>query len=507
MAAEECIFKFKYECSDNDKLMHSLPKKEGVSGRIDSVIRASEVYKDHIAQQLRQSLEKDPDYCFAYHKTCVSRYATPKSYKRKTPSDHPPETPCKRLRRSEVETIDFKAQCLFCCETCQLKGEDKKNPNKWSQNKAYQFSVLTTESNSETGTVEQVILSKCAERKDAWGNEVRIRISCCGDLVAAESRYHVKCRTSFMFMKNLAKSELPEKPKCEEDVAFEALIRDLSNERGSYNSVSLHALYESKGGAILSRLELFDAVQKHFGDNTLVMHVNGYVKMLVFKHKAFSVLQMLKDDNENDVGGTMSAIKTLSKTVKKEAKEIHTDTEKYQRKISKENMSESAPESLKDFLNTLASGFGDSLTGLMICNMVTGHLSGHPTPLQIALGIFLRGRKRYIKQFYAYGITCSYDEMRRFRKSAAIDSYLKTVEGSRESSGNKLRQYIADNFDCKVTHALAMISIGPPCDENDSYDDTIPRISKTDSSKPVRSFGDEENDDDMNVLADYTGKK
>ena len=92
--------------------------------------------------------------------------------------------------------------------------------------------------------------------------------------------------------------------------------------------------------------------------------------------------------------------------------------------------------------------------------------------------------------------------MRRFRKSSAKVAYLKPIRKEDVPSVTMFRQFIIDNFDCAVTHALAMITIGPPGNREVDYDDMIPQIKKGEMSKPVCG-GDEDN----MALVQYTGQK
>ena len=68
---------------------------------------------------------------------------------------------------------------------------------------------------------------------------------------------------------------------------------------------------------------------------------------------------------------------------------------------------------------------------------------------------------------------------------------------------SKLRHLVIENFHCAVTHAPAMITIGPAEEGETNYDAKIPRIMKSDMSKPVRSHRDGK--DDMSIVA-YTGQ-
>ncbi len=65
--------------------------------------------------------------------------------------------------------------------------------------------------------------------------------------------------------------------------------------------------------------------------------------------------------------------------------------------------------------------------------------------------------------------------MKRFRKSSAIAAFQTSLT---PSPVTPLYQIIVDNFDCAMTHAMAMITIGPSVHEEANYDETIPRVKK-----------------------------
>ncbi|KAK3880168.1 hypothetical protein Pcinc_011069 [Petrolisthes cinctipes] len=98
----------------------------------------------------------------------------------------------------------------------------------------------------------------------------------------------------------------------------------------------------------------------------------------------------------------------------------------------------------------------------MIGNIVNGIVCGRPTPLQIALGVTL-SRKSLIEDFSVLGVTCTYDEVRLFKGSAAASaSRDPSPIGSAEDG---LIQTIAYNFDAEIaspngltsTHPLALL--------------------------------------------------
>ena len=79
-------------------------------------------------------------------------------------------------------------------------------------------------------------------------------------------------------------------------------------------------------------------------------------------------------------------------------------------------------------LQKLSPSLGaESLTSLHIGNIVTSMLRNHATPLQIALEVLIN-RKKIIKHMFDYKVTCSYDELRRYKKSSIYSGEIHKAE-------------------------------------------------------------------------------
>ena len=136
-----------------------------------------------------------------------------------------------------------------------------------------------------------------------------------------------------------------------------------------------------------------------------------------------------------------------------------------------------------------------TLPALLIGNIVTSIISNNPTNLQIALGNLIRDSKSFINQMYQFEVSCSCDEILRFKKSAALAATNDIqLSGIHEGDGG-LIQTLVDNFDADIssqngkltTRSLAML-ITQPCtqpDENQNILSTIPRVSKEDMSQQI----------------------
>ena len=99
------------------------------------------------------------------------------------------------------------------------------------------------------------------------------------------------------------------------------------------------------------------------------------------------------------------------------------------------------------------------------------------TPLQIALDVQLRDSKEQVKAFHDYGVTCSYDELLRFKESVvhAVNASMHLTGLKSEVGG--LIQGVGDNFDQQIssqngklqTHSMALLMT--QTDSNRNQDD------------------------------------
>ena len=109
---------------------------------------------------------------------------------------------------------------------------------------------------------------------------------------------------------------------------------------------------------------------------------------------------------------------------------------------------------------------------------------------------------------YDYHVTCSYDEVLRFKKSAAVAAAKDISQQGISDAKQGLVHVVTDNFDTDIfsangklsTHSLAMI-ITQPTDEGDTQkNDIIRRLQKDEMSQPIA-------DDQDTHLEYYSGQK
>ena len=204
------------------------------------------------------------------------------------------------------------------------------------------------------------------------------------------------------------------------------------------------------------------------------------------------MLNLVNDSDEDELSILTDK---LAKTITSEVRDISVNKARYNVRITKEDISKSVSSTLMDLLGTLSANMDYTLPALLIGNIVTSIISNNLTNLQIALGNLIRDSKSFINQMYQFEVTCSCDEILRFKKSAALAATNDIqLSGIHEGDGG-LIQTLVDNFDADIssqngkltTRSLAML-ITQPCtqpDENQNILSTIPRVSKEDMSQQI----------------------
>lgn len=88
-------------------------------------------------------------------------------------------------------------------------------------------------------------------------------------------------------------------------------------------------------------------------------------------------------------------------------------------------------------------------------NIVNSVINNCPTTLQIALGVVL-GKKSLMEQFYDFSVSCSSDEVLRFKGSAAAAAFKDLNLMGISPQNDELIQVVSDNFDASIYSNLKM---------------------------------------------------
>ena len=91
----------------------------------------------------------------------------------------------------------------------------------------------------------------------------------------------------------------------------------------------------------------------------------------------------------------------------------------------------------------------NELPEILIGNIITRVVRKRPTSLLIDLALLVR-KKKLIKHLYDYKAICSYDEVKRFKASAAVEN-TKNITLNLRNHTKRLVQPAADNVDTRIS--------------------------------------------------------
>ena len=164
----------------------------------------------------------------------------------------------------------------------------------------------------------------------------------------------------------------------------------------------------------------------------------------------------------------------------------------YTTRISKEIAEEAVSSALANLLAAISLKLIENNQALHIGNIDTSCVTNKLTNLQIAPRVLLREKQLIEQCYYAFGICASYDEILRFKASAAHASSNQEELRGLFHSKHGLIQTVADNYDVNVsspnglrsTHPMVLLltqmndSATPEIEENPQTVPVIRRISK-----------------------------
>ena len=128
---------------------------------------------------------------------------------------------------------------------------------------------------------------------------------------------------------------------------------------------------------------------------------------------------MIKDEDDNQE----TALDVVATHIKKECSTMVCKHQTYHTNTSKEIAEESAPDTLQQLLRKMSIG-QKCLPSLLTGNLITSAIKKHPTPFQIALGVYFN-KKKTVKHMHDYLVCCSYDELLVFKKSSVVSKYVQ----------------------------------------------------------------------------------
>lgn len=391
------------------------------------------------------------------HKNCYCSFtskvnvAVKKKADNSTEKDEPPITRC---RRSQAREFDFKKQCLFCSEACLPM--DSKHPDRWDR-------VIQCEKKGagDAPPFKGVVLDYCNTRNDAWSSDVALRCNGVHDLAAAEAQYHLRCYDEF---RKISAKVL--QTVTIDDEHLNLVIDEMyaNQKMRTWTSTELFDMYISHGGQ-LTRKQMFTQVLAHLADDVIVLHLDGCASIVGFRELVGKIVKVVKLDSEDEdeEDGFIRKIKTEARNIPFNNKEYDiTD-------FTCTKMMQQTSATLLRFISKLVSRGSVTKASLSLSQSIQALITNTRNQTTLGLGVKLHhkfGSSDLIHILHQHGFIVSYDEVLRFRKSAAayMDDNVVNLHrmlGLSRTSGIIFGWF--DNFDLLVstpngrreTHAMA----------------------------------------------------
>lgn len=463
MSGKKCLFA---PCSGKDSDF----KISGSKGIATLLNKSSELGDTAIHETLSNIIATDgaSSASVLCHKSCYSSYTSCSRNVSKRKSDSFQSQPGKRIIRSQLSAFEYSKQCLFCGLICEEK--DSKNPNRWNPVKKCQ-----TLDRSGLPSFKDVILSKCDERQDDWAEVVKLRVNGIMDLPAADAQYHSKCYNAFRKVP-IDSSATASKPV---DSCLASVIDHMSaNKSVTWTVSELHDVYVANSGN-LCRKQMLANLCDYYGDAVIVLRVEGCQTIVGFRQYIGKSLKLvgqtgLFNDDDDDVNKVV-------RKVRAEVQNIPLPREYDLGSFTHERVIQDTSPTLLRLVSSLVSR-EETVTkpALTLAQCIQQHISKSWNQTTLGLAVKLHhkyGSSELVRNLNEHGLVVTYDEVLRFRKSAAkyasddADKYLRVLGlerciGPIHSWGDNFDLVVFTPNGCRTTHAMATQFVQLSCPDS-----------------------------------------
>jgi len=318
------------------------------------------------------------------------------------------------------------------------------------------------------------IMKCCDQRSDEWCEKVKLRLTYVKDLPAADVVYHNICSTNFRngkqipqcFQNDNSSGSNPKKPKLgrptdsEKRAAFLSVVEHLEandEEQTTVNDLILRMAQNlGQDNEPYSFKYMKEMLHEHFGENIVITDISGIANVVTFRRKAASILtkffqqsRLLDCELEK-----LRVVETAASLIKSDIKSVLQSKDVYPSSHQMSNTTDNLsylPNTLQHFLDVLLVGkeknvkVGSIGQALMQATRPKVLL----TPLQLGLGVQMHhhfASRCLLDTLYQHGFCCSYSEVQRYERSAAISNGVD-IPGFLPGH---FMQYVADNVDHNI---------------------------------------------------------
>ena len=217
--------------------------------------------------------------------------------------------------RLNQQSFDFKKQCLYCGHDCVF---DERRPDRNN------FEEVRTKSTD----IYYVTLEICQNRDDQLAKTVEARLHGVYDLVAAEARYHVSCRTNFENPLPIYSS--PGRPiSTQKMTLFNAACKKLENDTELYTIVEFYSMMKEFADDVYSIKMTQIKLKEKYGKSLTLLERDGKSNIILLDRvgellgeKWYNLEK--KDKCEESKRVVITAAKLIKNVIKNCENEINT---------------------------------------------------------------------------------------------------------------------------------------------------------------------------------------
>ena len=514
---------------------------------LQTILNACEIRKDHVCVRLLPFKTDllSGTVAIACHRACRAAYTSTTNLKHVentsssctvtvTEPVTPPPTPESHTKakqtRDETSSFNIRQDCFIC-------GKSRKGSARGEK--------LTQVVTGTGQSTREKVLSAASERHD---ETVWHRMVAHTDLFAFDAKYHRSCYASFISKKNIesAQRKYQESRRLSDsDLAFHEIIDEIECTLLSANK-SVTTLAEIKCKyieKIVSRgisteihsWKLKNKLKQYFKGELVFLEQPGHSDIVCSSSmtvgdalKKAAVLQNIinttTETELDDIGSQHSTeievdeqqvLHTAAGILRREMSFIQDSSQFYESssKISMQHCADYVPAKLYDFITWLVdekkyNDVSDSLSGrskennlgvIALSHNIIAQCRHVHTPVTLGLGLYVHhefGSRRLVEQLSLLGHSISYDEVRRFLTSAAVDVQENEVYMPKDLQPTCTIDAAIDNFDQNeatldgksTTHAMASVIYQRSPDQAPLHS-KIPRVTqKTLQNLPEREL-------------------
>ena len=231
-------------------------------------------------------------------------------------------------------------------------------------------------------------------------------------------RYHKNCYTGFISERNLKAAQNQYDNTSTDKIPFNYILRSIRNEQDKvWNSSELLEEYRNKGGTETNSTCFVARIKEYMKDEIHCFSSPGIATVIMLKKKASKLLKLVSNEDEAESLDTAK----IAKQIKSEIMNAVGIKDNYP-VLDETAIQQAILPTLNEILINISPKFEtNEKTVALISSILTSTVCSKVSMVQVALGLFVR-EKKMIEFLNEYGVTSSYDEVRRFKISAAYQT-------------------------------------------------------------------------------------